>query len=236
MKQLSNNWITENRIDFEYKKYILLAYLQEVKNYFDENKLYPPLSEIVAHYDNLKKIKDSKSDFLFRLPKMLNSIDLTNAQLKYETQLESDLILSEIEAIIDFSLPQFLSYLEQGKDIFEFVEKEMNIEPIGLVPLQNKFGYLFIKDGANSDTRVYEYAISIIEQPNERVNTLKTNYIKTYNASISHTYNFIKTDILREFKVFSNPAVFAIETPLQFPFDETLLPVAKRLFLKKYQK
>ena len=234
MKKLNNNWITENKIDFEYKKYVLLAYLQEVEIYFNANKLYPPLTEIVTHYQNLLKFKENKSDFVLKLPKLLTSIDIEAIKLNFKNQLENDSILAEIEAIIDFSLPQFLVYLEQGKDIFEFVEKEMNIEPIGLVPLQNKFGYLFIKGGEKSETRVYEYALSVIEHPNEKFSALKTSYIKSYSPNISHTYNFIKSDILREYKVFSNPAVFAIETPLQFPFEETLFPIAKRLFLKKY--
>lgn len=30
MKTLNHNWLTEGLIDFEYKKYILLSYLQEV--------------------------------------------------------------------------------------------------------------------------------------------------------------------------------------------------------------
>jgi hypothetical protein len=114
------------------------------------------------------------------------------------------------------------------------VEREINIEPIGLVPLQNKFGYLFIKDGSKADTRVYEYCIGAIEQPTEKYSTLKTNYIKSYTSSIANTYNFIKTDILNNHKVFSNPAVFAVETPLTFPFEETLFPIAKRIFLRKY--
>ena len=65
---------------------------------------------------------------------------------------------------------------------------------------------------------------------------LKTNYLKSYTSSITHTYNFIKTEMLREYKVFSNPAVFAIETKLTFPFDETIMPVAKRLFMKRIAK
>ena len=35
MKSLSETWFAEGRIDFELKKYTLLAYLQEVNKHFD---------------------------------------------------------------------------------------------------------------------------------------------------------------------------------------------------------
>ena len=60
MPSLSTNWITEKHIDFEYKKYVLLAYLQHVSAHFTENKLYPDLSELITHYRNVLSLKENK--------------------------------------------------------------------------------------------------------------------------------------------------------------------------------
>ena len=38
MKSLSETWFADGYIDFELKKYTLLAYLKEVNKYFDEHK------------------------------------------------------------------------------------------------------------------------------------------------------------------------------------------------------
>lgn len=46
MFSLSQNWITENHIDFEYKKYMVLAYLQDVKQHLTEAKLFPAISDL----------------------------------------------------------------------------------------------------------------------------------------------------------------------------------------------
>ncbi len=54
MKTLSQSWFAEGYIDFELKKYTLLAYLQEVNAYFSQNKLYPQLADLVFHYNNIK--------------------------------------------------------------------------------------------------------------------------------------------------------------------------------------
>ena len=60
MKTLSETWFAEGYIDFELKKYTLLAYLQQVTSYFNESKLYPQLSDVIFHYNNLQALKENK--------------------------------------------------------------------------------------------------------------------------------------------------------------------------------
>ena len=60
MKFLSETWFAEGYIDFELKKYTLLAYLQQVNKYFNENKLYPQLADVIFHYNNLVAFKENK--------------------------------------------------------------------------------------------------------------------------------------------------------------------------------
>ena len=60
MKSLSETWFAEGYIDFELKKYTLLAYLQEVNRYFNENKLYPQLADVIFHYNNIVAFRENK--------------------------------------------------------------------------------------------------------------------------------------------------------------------------------
>ena len=60
MVQLSETWFVEGNIDFESKKYTILAYLQRVNSYFKENKLYPQLADIIFHYNNIIAFKSNK--------------------------------------------------------------------------------------------------------------------------------------------------------------------------------
>ncbi|HZZ74432.1 MAG TPA: hypothetical protein VFE04_00820, partial [Puia sp.] len=53
-----------------------------------------------------------------------------------------------------------------------------------------------------------------------------------WKRSFSNTYEQIKSELLNLKPDMPNPAVYAIETPLQFPLDETLLPVAKRSLVR----
>ena len=105
MKKLSKEWITEGRIDFEYKKYILLAYLQHVSRNFNESRLYPFLSDLIEHYRNLKTLKESKTRAKNELPGSISRIDLENFRLEYEKIYTDDEYLEEIEKIVAHMYP-----------------------------------------------------------------------------------------------------------------------------------
>ena len=90
MKSLSETWFAEGYIDFELKKYTLLAYLQEVNKYFDANKLYPQLADLIFHYNNLVALREHKKILQDHFPKKLNGTQLQKLQLLYENMINDD--------------------------------------------------------------------------------------------------------------------------------------------------
>ncbi len=232
MEKLNENWITENHIDFEYKKYLLLAYLQHVSERFDETRLYPALSELVSHYRNLKLLKESKQALFDSFPEKLTQADISNFKLVYEKLSEDDKLMQELESIIEFSLPQFEKYLKEGKKIYDFIETKLSIYPVGIVPLHADEGYLLLQSGKQSETKVYEYQVTIFDQPNERYRGIYLQYVSSFKKSLSNSYENIKRDLIHFNKNLPNPATYVIETELVLPFDDTLLPLAKRTLVK----
>ncbi len=228
---LSKNWLTEKHIDFEYKKYVLLAYLKEVHDKFEANYLYPSLSELIAHYRQILSIKENKQNLKDAFPQRLQKLDMERLILSYEKIMEDDALMAELETIIDFSIPQFKLQLSEGKKIYDFVEGNLSIYPIGVMPLYPEQGYMFIKNG-NADTAVYEYQITIFEQPDEKYRGIHTTYVRSYGKSFTNTYEFIKIDLIRGNQKLPNPATFVIESELTLPMEQTLLPIAKRALVK----
>jgi hypothetical protein len=233
MQSLNKNWITENQIDFEYKKYVLLAYLQHVSDNFTEYRLYPYLSDLVEHYRNLKSLKDNKKNLFNLFPERMKGADLEQFKLIYEKMVLDDALMQEIESILEFSIPQMEVYLREGKKIYDFLEERLKIYPIGVIPLNTESGYLFLREGTSSDTRVYEFQISIFENPVEKYRGIHLSYLKSYEKSLMNTFESIKSDLLRFNKSLPNPATYVIETDLSIPFDETFLPLAKRTLVKR---
>lgn len=232
MKSLSETWFAEGRIDFELKKYTLLAYLQEVNKHFDENKLYPQLADMIFHYNNIVAFRENKKYLQEHFPKRLSGIQLEKLQTLYEQIIEDDEIMQELEDIIQFSSGMMKTTIQNGTGIYEFVEEKMSITPIGIIPLDTQEGYFFLSTSDTKSTKVYQYRLSIFEKHDEKYRSIKTSYIDNWNRSISNTYEHIKSELIRHKSDLPNPAVYSIETMLTFPIDETLLPIAKRRLVR----
>ncbi len=232
MKSLSETWFAEGRIDFELKKYTLLAYLQEVNRYFTESKLYPQLADIIFHYNNIVAFRENKKYLQEHFPKKLNGFQMERLQLLYEQMINDDELMQELEDIIHYSAGKIKNTISNGTEIYEFVEEKINITPVGIIPLDIQEGYFFLSSGKIRQTGVYYYRLSIFEKHDEKYRSIKTVFIDNWYRSISSTYEHIKSELIRHRKELPNPAVYSIETQLSFPVDETLLPVAKRSLVK----
>jgi hypothetical protein len=232
MKRLSETWFAEGRIDFELKKYVLLAYLQEVNKYFNENKLYPQLADVIFHYHNIISFRENKKYLQEHFPKKLTGVQMEQLQLLYEQMSGDNEIMQELEDIIQYAAGKIRNTIGNGTEIYEFVEDKININPVGILPLDTHEGYFCLSSGEKQRTKVYHYRLSIFEKHDEKYRSIKTVFVDHWVKNISHTYEHIKAELVRKRKELPNPAVYSIETELSFPVDETLLPIAKRSLVK----
>lgn len=231
MKGLTDTWFIEGYIDFELKKYTLLAYLQEVNACFNENKLYPQLADIIFHYNNLVAFRENKKYLQEQFPKKLTGIQLQKLEVVYEQMIRDDELMQELEDIISYSTSKIKGTLNNGTEIYELVEDHLTIAPVGLVSLHTDEGYFFLCDGAFRNIRVYEYRLSIFEKDNV-YRSIRTSYIDEWQRNLVNTYESIKAALIRHKKELPNPAVYSIETCLSYPIEETLLPIAKRSLVR----
>jgi hypothetical protein len=232
MKTLSETWFADGFIDFELKKYTLLAYLQEVNKYFNENKLYPQLSDIIFHYNNLAAFRENKKFLQEQFPKKLSGVQIERLQVLYEQMIQDDQLMQELEEIINYSATKMKKAITSGTEIYEFVEDKLTIFPVGIVPLDIHEGYFFLSEGSYTQTRVYQYRLSFFEKHDEKYRSIRTEYIDSWQRNLVNTYEQIKSDLIKIKTDLPNPAVYSIETELTFPVEETLLPVAKRSFVR----
>ena len=232
MKQLSQTWFAEGYIDFELKKYTLLAYLQQINKYFNENKLYPQLADLIFHYNNIVAFRENKKYLQEHFPKKLTGIQIEKLQVLYEQMIADDDLMQELEAIINYSAGEMKTTISNGTEIYEFVEDKLTITPVGIIPLDIQEGYFFLSSGNTRSTHVYQYRLSFFEKHDEKFRSIKTNYIEMMYRSMVNTYENLKSELIKNRSDIPNPAVYSIETGLSFPVEETLLPIAKRSLVK----
>lgn len=236
---LSETWFIEGNIDFESKKYTLLAYLQKVNACFGANKLYPELADVVFHYNNLVTFRDQKRLLQNRFPRKLTGVQLERLELIYEEMIADDGLMEEIEHIVQYATKRMQSAITDGADLYDYVEGNLSISPVGLLPLDVEQGYFYLCDGHFNVIRVYQYKLSIFERSNDRYRALRSQYINEWSRNFTNTYESIKVELMRQNPQSGAPAVYSIETKLTFPIEETLLPIAKRClvrYLQQWQK
>ncbi len=232
MQTLQQNWLTEGLIDFEYKKYMLLAYLQQATKNFDEKKLYPKLAELMEHYQSLQLFREKKMAVARDFPKQISRLDFENFKVEYKQLFDDDELIKEIDQIVDFALPEIESKLGLGKELYEEVEDKLEVFPIGILPLRTDEGYFFLSDYLKKLVNVYQYRITIFENLQEKFRGIHTQLLFTYNISVSDTYESVKYRLIETQSQLPNPAAYAVEFKYSFPLPETMLPVAKRSLVR----
>lgn len=228
MLKLSNNWFLEDPLDIEHKQYILLSYLNNIRKEFKDNKLYPFLAELVYHCNSLLNIKYSKQQISKDFKKNIVGFDFIKMEIIYENMFNESFELSYIDDIIELSLPLMNECIMEGKTIYDKVESEITISELTKLSILDKKGYFIIKD---DHIKLYQYTLSIYDDiDNPRI--LFTELIKTYPDNLIYGYNQIKYDIISN-GLLIIPTILVVELKNKYPFNETLLPIVKRILMKK---
>ena len=226
MAKLSKDWLFEKHIDLEYKSYVLLSYLQDVCSAFEVNQLYPHLADLVAHYNALLNIKHEHERLENLFPKNLKNIK-PNFQLEYEKMGRPE-TLEEIIEIIEYATPLMEKHLRDGKELYDGLAKTIHVSTVGVLPLRTDEGYLLIMNGNLPETQVYNFSITLFENPQGKYRAIHTSFIADYKRTLSNTPEQIKLDLIRSNRKLPNPVALAVESEYFLPFDETLFPITKR--------
>ncbi len=232
MNKLSENWISEGWIDFEYKKYMLLAYLKTVNENFQAVKLYPALTELIAHHQKLSHLDQNRNQLKLALPKEMEGVDFKKMKIAYKNKMEEDDIMKELGDIIVYSLPKIKQQIEEGKTIYDFIESQLEIEPVGLTPIYQKEGYALLSYNHSREVYIYRYQINLFQNSVDRFRGIALRFIESVKRSLTLTYERIKMDLIKKFADLPNPSTWKIHSGQRVPLEESLLPVSKRLLLK----
>ncbi|MBK8340683.1 MAG: hypothetical protein IPK99_12135 [Flavobacteriales bacterium] len=223
-------------IDLELKQYVLLGYLQRVREKFCEHKLYPYLHELRDHLDELAELRRRKRALEAGTARELLGIDPQERVLQFAPQLTPEGPLAVIDEVIGFALPELHGQLAQGEALRKRLAERIHFAPVGLMPLDTRNGYLFLRQGP--EMRVYVYGTTLYpDTMDERhYRRVRTGYVTTCTVGLLDPCERVKAEIVRYRPELPNPAVFCFESDMDLPRIETFMPLAKQLVYHYIQK
>jgi hypothetical protein len=230
---LKDNWITDGWMDYEYKKYILLAFLSKCKEQFQETRLYPPISELMGHYQSLNELRSDLEKLKKSFPKEVSSINWKKLMFDYQEATLNDETIAVMQDIISFAIPQISETLKEGQDIYNFVEDQLEFSPVGLLPVYVNDGFFFIRQANSNVVHIYQYHYSMITHQGEQLRSLSTEFIETQSTSLHYPVEEIKADLNKRSSEMPNSPAWYCVSRMSFPIRETILPVTKRLLIRE---
>lgn len=236
-KILDIELFTHLQSDLEATQYKVLAGLKRISEDFKKNKIYPHLSHLIDLHRTLSDILSSLQELRSEFPKRIKKIDFVNEEIEHEVVFVAGSDLTKVEDLIEWALPLIEAKIDEGKAIYEFVEEEIKLEEVGIVPDYTDEGYFFVPDNEESKLLLYQYEVTVFESSDDDYRALKTAFLKALQQGMAQlSPNSIKLDLISEYKKLPNPATYAFNTDLYFPFRETIFPITKRKLLQQLYK
>jgi len=175
------------------------------KRLFFAQRLYPPLSDLIESYEELRSL----------------------AQAQQATAVLED-STDTLYRIIQFAIPKLEESIQEGQKIYDLIERHLQVEVVGLIPLYKAEGYLFLRRGGEKVVRAYRYEIRPI-QDKEGLVGIRLEPVEEFVFSILATpFTILRERLLKAHKDLPTPLTLVVESPLEVPLQETLLPIIKR--------
>ena len=130
-------------------------------------------------------------------------------------------------------MPQIKSLIDEAVVLYEFVEKNLKVKGVGILPFYKEEGYFLIPDNHERLMQVHHFECSLFSSGKEKYRTLRTKFLQASEMLLSTAPEFIKSKLIKQYRDIPNPATFVCETDLDFPFLETIFPIAKRKLMTK---
>lgn len=209
-----------------------MAYLKATNAEFIEVGICPVLNDIIQHQRFIREIHSGKLELSNLFPKDLESIDFQQSKRNYVCFKRSGEFMGEVDKITGFALSKFTGQIEQGQVIAELVEDQLEFDPVAIIPIYNREGYVLLSQERSSTIHAFQYKVNLIQYASDRFRNISIWLIGVFKTTILHMLEKIKLQLTNEIKELPNPATFRLHSRQPFPIEETLLPIGKKLLLK----
>lgn len=231
MEALHISHFTNPNLDEEQKKLAFLAELSKTKRRFRNNALYPDLRVLIDLHNSLKKLSEAMNSAEKGFPKELSGIDWSKKELIYSSSISDDGFKS-LSALCEWAMEQSKTLIEEGIVIYEFLKENMQFTEVGVIPHYVNEGYFLVNNPESAKVIVLQYEMSVYTSSTASYRGMKTKLVEEFLEGPESDPRMIKIKLIEQKKELPNPATYACYARIDFPFEASVLPVAKRRLME----
>jgi hypothetical protein len=222
-------WFVSGPQDMELRQYRVLQGLKGYFEQFSHNRLYPCLAELIQLLEGLENLAQKRGDMRRQFPQRLKDIDLESNTLIFERFHEESTDFQRTMDLIDWGVPLIKKAIEEGMNIYNFVDEHISIEEVGIMPAYRQEGYWLVPDTRAAQLNLLRYEVSLFSSTSERYRALKTVVLESLaEGAIKLPSESVKLLLMKKYQDLPNPATYRCEVDMDFPYAETILPIGKR--------
>jgi hypothetical protein len=229
MTTLDVKKLTSTTSDWETNEYVILSKVKDWLNQLNRNKLFPSLDESRHLNQSLEDIIRENIDCKLWFDNEIRARRINERFTVYEKAHQIGFKLDRMFDFIKWALRLNKQVIVEGEIIKEFVEQNLKLRRISTS--EKNFhgkGYFALPDNKKELLNVYLYEV-VWDWSQEHISQrLHTKLIRSIPQQlVQNPVEQLMIEFINLSQELFDPVVYIFETDMDFPYKETMLPLAE---------
>lgn len=234
MTTLDLKKLTSCGSDWESNQYKILIKVREWLANFNKNKLFPSIEEAIQLNLALEDLLRENIECKLWFDNEIRGHQVNERVVVYEKAHQIGNQLDKLLNFIDWTLQLNRPVLEEGRIIKNFVEDNLRISRVSKIEKNyHGKGYYCLPDNKNGILNTYLYEIIWDWSEENLYQRIQSQLVNSVPQS--ETQHLVKewvTNFINLSGDLHQPVAYVFETDLDFPYEETIFPIAEEKLLK----
>jgi hypothetical protein len=233
MTTLDVKKLTSTASDWETNQYIILSKIRDWLNQLNRNYLFPALEESIQLNLSLEDILYENLECKLWFDNEIRARRINERFTVYEKAHQIGFKLDRMFEFIEWALKLNRQVLEEGEIIKNFIEENLQLRKISTA--EKNFhgkGYFALPDNKKELLNVYLYEVVWDWSQEHITQKLQSKLVRSIPQQlVKNPIEQLMTEFISYSQDLFDPVVYIFETELDFPYKETLLPLAEERLL-----
>lgn len=234
MTTLDLKKLTSCGSDWESNQYKILIKVREWLMNFNKNKLFPSIEEAIQLNLALEDLLRENIECKLWFDNEIRGQKVNERVIVYEKAHQVGNQLDKLLNFIDWALQLNRPVLEEGRIIKNFVEDDLEIKRISSTEKNyHGKGYFSLPNNKKGVLNIYLYEIMWDWSQENLYQQINSQLVKSIPQSAIHnSIEEMITNFIHYSQDLHEPVAYILETDLDFPYEETIFPIAEDKLLK----